>query len=62
MENLFLPFLAWVNYFFDAVLMRDFPVVMGILTIGSVLTLFGNLIADIGYAWADPRIRRGISN
>ena len=48
--------------FFDAVLMRDFPVVMGILTIGSVLTLFGNLIADIGYAWADPRIRRGISN
>jgi peptide/nickel transport system permease protein len=44
------------------VLMRDFPVVMGILTIGSVLTLFGNLIADIGYAWADPRIRRGISN
>jgi peptide/nickel transport system permease protein len=48
--------------FFDAVLMRDFPVVMGILTIGSVLTLFGNLIADIGYALADPRIRRGISN
>jgi peptide/nickel transport system permease protein len=48
--------------FFDAELMRDFPVVMGILTIGSVLTLFGNLIADIGYAWADPRIRRGISN
>jgi peptide/nickel transport system permease protein len=46
--------------FYDAVLMRDFPVVMGILTIGSMLTLVGNLIADLSYAWADPRIRRGL--
>jgi len=46
--------------FYDAVLMRDFPVVMGILTIGSALTLLGNLIADISYAWADPRVRRGV--
>ncbi len=46
--------------FFDAVMMRDFPVVMGILTIGSALTLIGNLIADIAYAWADPRVRRGV--
>lgn len=46
--------------FYDAVLMRDFPVVMGILTIGSALTLIGNLVADIAYAWADPRVRRGV--
>lgn len=46
--------------FFDAVMMRDFPVIMGILTIGSALTLMGNLIADIAYAWADPRVRRGV--
>jgi peptide/nickel transport system permease protein len=46
--------------FFDAVMMRDFPVVMGILTIGSALTLIGNLIADVAYAWADPRVRRGV--
>lgn len=46
--------------FYDAVLMRDFPVVMGILTIGSALTLLGNLIADVSYAWADPRVRRGV--
>jgi peptide/nickel transport system permease protein len=46
--------------FFDSVSSRDFPVVMGILTIGSVLTLLGNLIADIAYAWADPRVRRGV--
>lgn len=46
--------------FYDAVLMRDFPVIMGILTIGAVLTLIGNLIADVAYAWADPRVRRGV--
>lgn len=48
--------------FYDAVLMRDFPVVMGILTIGSVLTLLGNLLADLAYAWADPRVRRGVAS
>jgi peptide/nickel transport system permease protein len=47
--------------FFDSVMSRDFPVVMGILTIGSALTLLGNLIADIAYAWADPRVRRGVA-
>ncbi len=46
--------------FFDSVLMRDFPVIMGILTIGSTLTLIGNLLADLAYAWADPRVRRGV--
>jgi peptide/nickel transport system permease protein len=30
---------------------------MGILVIGAVLTLIGNLIADIAYGLADPRIR-----
>lgn len=47
--------------FYDAVLMRDYPVVMGILTIGAVLTLLGNLLADLAYAWADPRVRRGVA-
>lgn len=46
--------------FYEAVMMRDFPVVMGILTIGSALTLVGNLLADLAYAWADPRLRRGV--
>mgnify|MGYP000282909105 FL=1 len=46
--------------FYDSVLMRDFPVIMGVLTIGSFLTLIGTLIADLGYAWADPRIRKGL--
>lgn len=43
--------------FYQAVMMRDYPVIMGILTIGAILTLVGNLLADIGYALADPRIR-----
>lgn len=47
--------------FYDAVMSRDFPVVMGILTIGSALTLVGNLVADVAYAWADPRVRRGVA-
>jgi len=46
--------------FFDSVNSRDYPVVMGILMIGSALTLMGNLIADLAYAWADPRVRRGV--
>ena len=45
--------------FYDGVMMRDYPLIMGILVIGAVLTLVGNLLADLGYALADPRIRRG---
>jgi peptide/nickel transport system permease protein len=47
--------------FYDSVTGRDFPVIMGILTIGSALTLLGNLLADLAYAWADPRVRRGVA-
>jgi len=43
--------------FYMSVMARDYPTVMGILLIGAVLTLVGNLIADVSYAVADPRIR-----
>jgi len=43
--------------FYDGVMMRDYPLIMGILVMGAVLTLLGNLLADICYALADPRIR-----
>ncbi|MBN2396866.1 MAG: ABC transporter permease [Deltaproteobacteria bacterium] len=43
--------------FYMSVMSRDYPVVMGILFIGAVLTLIGNLVADVSYAVADPRIR-----
>lgn len=45
--------------FFYSVMARDYPVVMGMVVIGAVLTLLGNLLADIAYAIADPRIRVG---
>ena len=43
--------------FYMSVMARDYPTVMGILLIGAILTLVGNLIADVSYAIADPRIR-----
>jgi peptide/nickel transport system permease protein len=45
--------------FYQAVMSRDYPVVMGIVIIGALLTLIGNLVADVCYAVADPRIREG---
>ncbi len=43
--------------FYMSVMARDYPTIMGILFIGAVLTLLGNLLADVAYAVADPRIR-----
>lgn len=45
--------------FYQGVMSRDYPLVMGILVIGALLTLIGNLLADLLYAVADPRIRHG---
>jgi peptide/nickel transport system permease protein len=41
----------------QAVMARDYPVIMANLFLISLLTLLGNFLADIGYALADPRIR-----
>ena len=55
-ENIFgIPGMG--QLFYMSVMTRDYPLVMGILTIGAILTLSGNLLADIGYMFADPRIR-----
>lgn len=43
----------------QAVMARDYPVIMANLVLVSILTLLGNFLADIGYALADPRIRVG---
>jgi peptide/nickel transport system permease protein len=43
--------------FYLSAMSRDYPTIMGILVIGSVLTLIGNLLADVSYALLDPRIR-----
>lgn len=44
---------------FDAILSRDYPVIMGLFTIASFLTLLGLLLSDILYALVDPRISFG---
>ena len=44
---------------FEAVVERDYPVVMGILVISSLLFLIGNILSDICVALVDPRIRFG---
>jgi peptide/nickel transport system permease protein len=42
---------------FEAVLSRDYPVIMAITTISALLTLVGLLLSDILYAVLDPRIK-----
>jgi peptide/nickel transport system permease protein len=42
---------------FEAIMSRNYPVVMGVGIISAFLTLLGNLLADIGYAVTDPRVR-----
>ncbi len=44
---------------YESVLDRDYPVVMGILVISSLLFLLGNILSDICVALVDPRIRFG---
>lgn len=54
-ETIFVwPGIGRLNY--DAVLSRDYPVVMGILLITAIIILLSNLIADILYVIIDPRI------
>ncbi len=41
----------------ESIFSRDWPVVFAVLMMGSVLTIAGLLVADMLYAWADPRVR-----
>ena len=42
---------------FNAILEKDEPVVLGVLTISATLMLLGNIISDLCVAFVDPRIR-----
>jgi microcin C transport system permease protein len=44
---------------YEAIIERDYPIVMGILVISSLLYLLGNILSDICVALVDPRIRFG---
>ena len=45
--------------FFDAMQARDYPLVMGVTVVSSVLLLIGNLLSDLAVAFVDPRVRFG---
>lgn len=44
---------------YESILERDYPIVMGILVLSSLLFLIGNILSDICVALVDPRIRFG---
>ena len=41
----------------QALLTRDYPVLMATFLLMALLVIVGNLAADLAYGWADPRIR-----
>jgi peptide/nickel transport system permease protein len=50
------PGIGW-KYLASAVNYHDYPIILGGLIVVSFLTVLGSLVADIGYAIIDPRIR-----
>ena len=46
----------------EAVGGRDYPVIMGYTMFSCLILITGNLIADVLYAVADPRIREGMGD
>ena len=45
------------SLFVDAVLVRDYPMVMGIMLVVALVVLLANLLTDFAYGMVDPRIR-----
>jgi peptide/nickel transport system permease protein len=45
--------------YYNAILARDYPVVMALTVVTAVVTLLAGLLADILYGVADPRVRLG---
>ena len=44
----------------SAIGQRDYPIIMAYIMLSGFILVIGNLLADILYAFADPRIKRGI--
>ncbi len=41
----------------DSIYARDYPVVLAVNLTAAVMVIVGNLLADLSYLWADPRIK-----
>ena len=42
---------------YTAISVRDYPLLMACVVLAAAMVTIGNLLADLAYAWADPRIR-----
>jgi peptide/nickel transport system permease protein len=51
------PGMGRVTY--DAVMAQDFPVVSASVLLATILVVVGNLLADLGLFYVDPRTRTG---
>ncbi|WP_417620388.1 ABC transporter permease [Parasphingorhabdus sp.] len=47
------------RYFVQGALNRDYPLVLGVVTLYAALIILFNLFADLIYGWLDPRMREG---
>ncbi|MFN5825408.1 MAG: ABC transporter permease subunit, partial [Sphingomonadales bacterium] len=47
------------RYFVQGALNRDYPLVLGVVTLYAGLIILFNLFADLLYGWLDPRMRDG---
>jgi oligopeptide transport system permease protein len=45
------------RYFVQGALNRDYPLVLGVVTLYAGLIIVFNLLADLAYGWLDPRVR-----
>jgi peptide/nickel transport system permease protein len=43
--------------FYQSALKRDYPILLAILIVATAITLLCNLLADVAYAYLDPRVR-----
>jgi len=43
----------------DSIFARDYPVVLAVNFVGACMVILGSLLADLSYAWLNPRVRYG---
>jgi peptide/nickel transport system permease protein len=44
---------------FESILRRDYPTAMGVLIFSAAMVVIANIVTDLAYRFADPRIRTG---
>lgn len=42
---------------FDSVMSRNYPVILGVLVLTSLIVIVSNALVDVTYSWLDPRIQ-----